>query len=302
MSRTDCHSPSKFDPSQYEYAYMLDLNPDRQAIGVPDPNYLQYCRDAIQRFRTGPRPASPKRGIGQCEHCGAHFLYGAIFLHLPTGEYIQVGNTCADEAFGHSSRRSYDLQKAKDRARAARHKVKMQAQALRFLRGFPRVDAILSAFSDRHPILDDIAASLARRGDLSSKQIALVLKLGREIASEAIDPTAGVIPPCEYCRSVDHKSEDCTNRIKAPTGKAKAIGRIVHTRVDEGYYGSTIKGLFVSNDGWKAWLTVPRAWLDHTINMDRSDVADVSFTLSGTFEPSEKDPYFAFVRRPRAKI
>lgn len=286
--RRDQHSPSRFDPADYRYEWMIDLNPTNGGLEA-DSEYLKFAREAVNRFLESPRPSEPHRGLGQCEHCGAHFLYGAVFRHIPTGQVIQVGNVCADEAFGHSDRRSYDLKRAKERASAARATATRKRKVGEFLIANSGLTETFEVFGDRHHILSDMRARLARSGKLTPKQVAFAFRLRDQIAAELL--TTG--PACDHCGG-DHQIEECPNRTPAPIGKKVVTGvRIVHTRLQDGYYGSAWKGLFVSQDGWKAWGTVPAAWFD--IEGDRHAA---TFSLRAGFKQSEEDRYFAFLNRP----
>lgn len=291
--RTDEHSPKNFDPADYAYAYMIDLNPSKGIESGMPVEYAEAARAAVRGFLEGPRPDHPHRAIGQCEHCGAHFVYGAIFLHIPTQTYIQVGNVCADDAFGCDSRRAYDLKRAKEMASAARAGLARKAKAGAFLASHEGLADLFAVFAPRHDVLEDLRQSLGRWGSLSEKQLALAHKIRSRLVSELLSTG----PSCEKCGG-GHDLDECPNREHAPTGRASAKVRIVHTRWTENNYGGALKGLYVAEGGWKAWGTVPAKWIDATSKMGDVDSRMYSFVVRATFEPKTGDPHFAFLKRP----
>jgi len=257
---------------------------------------VEHNRAVKDEFLHGPRPAAPRYPIGKCEHCGASFNYGALFTHIPSGEKIQVGNVCADEAFGHQDRRSYDLEKLRTKRAAAKLRGQRKGQAAKFLLARPELEAAFDRFAGRNKILADMRDSLGRHGRLSDRQVAFALKLlGRE-AAKHLDTGTGT--KCEHCGADDHEIACCPNRKPAPTGRVEVEVKLVHSRVEEGYYGTQVKGLYVSSDGWKAWGTVPKDLLRATEAVSPDEIKSCTVGPLATFERKGGDDHFAFFKRP----
>jgi|GEM_PF-6584804 len=293
--RTDAHCPKNFKPEDYAYAGMFMICPPAEASFF-DPGFAEHNQAVKSEFLHGPRPSAPMYPLGKCEHCGATFNYGALFVHVPTGEKIQVGNVCADEAFGHKDRRSYDLEKLRTRRAAAKLRGGRRAKAAKFLLAHPDLEVAFDRFADRNEILADMRDRLGEFGKLSDKQVAFALKLLSREAAKHLDTGTGM--ECEHCGAEDHEVANCPSRKQAPTGRQEVEVRLVHSRVEDGHYGVQIKGLYVSDDGWKAWDTVPNDLLRVERRLNPDEFKRYAVRLRATFERSADDGHFAFIKRP----
>src|SRR5688572_15020620 len=111
MPRTDTHSPSNFDPGQYEFVGCTDLGSagdpgfsDPEAIAAFDAAGLgslpggAWMADVIKAMRE-IYAARGLRGFDGhflerhgCDHCGQHNVrYFSVYIHKPTNELVTVG-------------------------------------------------------------------------------------------------------------------------------------------------------------------------------------------------------------------
>jgi len=109
----------------------------------------------------------------------------------------------------------------------------------------------------------------------------------------------------------------------APTGRVVVTGEIVSTRVVEGDYGTVFKILVKDDEGFKVWVSLPRAqsdeayyafmateenpyevgysvWFTGSVNEPEryKGVKGRRITFTATLEPSRDDISFAFGSRP----
>lgn len=127
------------------------------------------------------------------------------------------------------------------------------------------------------PYCEEFFCSIARqfdeRGYLSDRQVDAVLR-GIERDKRDAERDAAKVALVE-------------SGVKCPEGKVTIEGEIVSTRVDDGYYGTTVKALVVTEAGWKVWGTKPSA----ASKGDR-------IRFVATVTPSADDPLFGFYKRP----
>lgn len=79
-----------------------------------------------------------------------------------------------------------------------------------------------------------------------------------------------------------------------PTGRTQIIGDILSTKVQQNFYGSTLKMLVKDDHGYKVWGSVP-ASLEQPQRGDR-------VTFFANLTPSDDDPKFGFFKRPTKAI
>lgn len=263
MTRLDCHAPNSFDPAAYSYVGSLYQGP--VAHKPSDLENALWAKVEASSYRGN---FANKRS---CDHCGAHFHYGAVFAHA-NGDVIVVGHTCADEAFGYATRRDYDKAALESRVAGSREAARKAERTARFLVDHPGLEEALKV---EHSIVSDIASRLGHYGELSERQVELVFKLAREVA--------------------DRKTaEDAEVKVAVVPGRRVITGTVLGTKVQDSVYGSVTKMLVRADDGQKLWGTVPSALFDGSDMPLRG--RKVQF--SGTVEASGKDPFFGFFSRP----
>ena len=266
MTRTDCHAPSTFDPAAYSYLGGIYQGPE--ADGWDNDREVL---DAI----AGSTYHGNYEAKGSCDHCGAHFHYGAVFEHV-NGDVIVVGYICADEAFGHATRREYDLARMKKSVELARERGRKAAAVAAFLE---KHEGLADALQCDHYIVADINSKLIRYGDLSDRQVALVMKIAREQAERAQREAAREEEP----------------KVAVVAGRREMTATVLGTRCQDSMYGIQFKMLVRTDDGQKLWSTIPASL------MDLGAIADLrgkTIRFTGTVEVSRDDDFFGFVKRP----
>jgi hypothetical protein len=77
----------------------------------------------------------------------------------------------------------------------------------------------------------------------------------------------------------------------APAGVWEGALTFISKRVDETAWGEVVKSLWEHVDGWRVWMTLP----SNGTPPNKGDVCKIKTTLT----KSDKDPTFAFGKRPR---
>lgn len=288
--RDDIHRPGAIDPSEYRYLWSFSypgtamLTAMRTGLPQKEPIFAVSDAGVIVRIGTkevtspwGKLPFFEKANEASgCDICGARFLHGDAFQHVPTGEVVLIGNICADKMGLHAKRGDWTAnqkrmaQLKKDAEYIKRReelKALRRADAMKLLEAHTGLEAALKI---DHYLSRDLAAKLDQYGTLSEKQIALAFKL----ATEASKPTdAEAIP-----------------EILPPSGRREVEGRVISTKTTEVGFKMLVE---VEADGGKFRLfgTVP------------SVLADESEPLRGarvrfTAEIKPKERGFGFFSRP----
>ncbi len=100
--------------------------------------------------------------------CGAHFGYGTMFKHEPTGEIVHMGHDCANKYGAMYDLSAWELANNRIRAAAAKH-IKRTAndrEREQFLGEHP---GLADAFTVEHPIIADIRRPSARASNLKAR-------------------------------------------------------------------------------------------------------------------------------------
>ena len=301
-TRQDVHAPRNLDPSAYRFVGMVDLH-DAKAEQLPDGSWVE-----IPNYADDPqaRAALAAHGLkggnfdnkGTCDHCGAWFLYGAVFMHRD-GDAVCVGWQCAGESFNGMEGGAHQIARMKKAAAARRHTIKMVAAFMAQIEDRDDKAQILAALESAKGNNDDvefygerIARSMKSKihnwGKLSDKQIALLIDVA------APDVVAAKRQEKEAAEA--KRAEEEAARPDVVEGRRVLVGTVATLKVQESDWGSTLKMLLICDDGQKLWGSVPSAI---RADIERGDA--VEFTA--TVEASQDDPKFGFYKRPsKAKI
>lgn len=292
--RNDIHSPKNFDPAEYEYVGSFDLHPGPGCYIGKEGDFdtpfghahgLNYTHAvfvaATNLLKT--KGANIHGGeLGQCDHCGVNIRYVVIFKHS-SGEYIQTGETCADERFGCDSRRSYDIKRLKEAAANERERAKAFGAAQKFIdtEAPDLADLLSPKAKEVHEIFADIAGKLIRYGSISPKQVALCRKLLREYNERQANNGQTL---AQITREQERAAAaDC------PTGRVTITGIILKTKWHDGFYGSTLKMTVKDDSGFLVWGSAPTR-----VNLEAGD----RIQFKASVEPSDDDPKFGYFKRP----
>ena len=314
MQRTDKFRPSVIDPTKFEFVAM-------HYLGHSEEIWAAICNEmadeaanleAHQAAHPGYTVAGHK-WVGQCDCCGARYLYGATFYTAESNTYISIGGTCAGKlrlgnpaAFKNfreqvNTWKIHNERVAKARKFAAEHNI---TAALDLYLSNAKADESLSEY-DRFPhnTLVDMMGKLVRWGNISEKQIAFAVKLLAQIADQPR-------------KLAERAARDAARKPLPVTDKRVTVeGVIISAKYQEGgytsqgfYQPSAVKIVVEHADGWKVCGTAARELTDAI-----REFSDKSY-LSGDQEAellkgkrirfdarltvSDKDAKFGFFKRP----
>lgn len=276
--RNDIHRPSTIKPEEYQPRVFYALASSSGGWPVPSVNV-----DQVIALRQNGAKFADRGGLGKCTICGANFIYGEVWEHMPSHEMIHIGHDCADKYALIADRRAFEADLEGARVRSAReHEKAMKAEKRAgFLADHPGLEAALLV---DHYIIADIARRFEAYGDLSPKQVALVMK----IAAEKAQPRA----------------EEA--HVPAPTGRQVIRGTVVSAKMMESMYGETLKitvKVTTPEGTWLAWGTCPSSLAlaqapeasDEVPNGYAFRGSEVEFTATLS---AGREPHFALFKRP----
>lgn len=272
MIRTDIHTPSSIDPAAYSYERSIltrvpaDMEMDAKILMEEIRENLAWL--AVEGWQGGNFAA--KR---TCDHCGAHFVYGAAFRHHDTNQVIVVGRECAQNTMSVDSKAELAHQRLVSRVHSMRAEIQartaIQARMTALLALYPDMVAVLAT---DHRIVRDIAARFESTGQLTEKQMALV----RKLHTESLQPA---------------KAEPAWKPVTE--GRRTVEGVILATKLQESLYGSTLKMLVHLDGDEKVWGSVPSA-----LQASDQPLKGARVRFTATFERSRDDALFGFYKRP----
>ena len=290
-TRTDVHRPVEMDPADYEYIFAADTNtPWALGLNSTDEGRL-FLRELANLD-----PATADRGYHQCHHCGARLRYVAWLRHLPTGYTIVVGETCLDNRFALQSKADFDrLRKA---AQLDREAQRIKTAAREFC------DALID--SEMAPVGEalDRETDLLARFDFDPEGYAFrtISDIRRKVWDRYGNATPGQV------RLVDRLVQENTGemarkarvaaeraaevKVPAPSGRQEFSGVVVSRKWKDSDYGGAYKlTVKVETTGgiFLVWVSEPSK-----VETSRGDIVSLKATLT----PSDRDPAFAFGKRP----
>lgn len=186
--RNDIHSPTNIHPEDYNFervVYLRASADDRIWMAVAGVEAFKAFEaerkaalDLVEREGWKGGNFTTKR---TCDHCGARFNYGVVYRHKPTNELIVVGYICADKTMDVEDRVTLEYDRLKSRVDHMRKWVKTQAAKTRRAEALFEVHPEMrEALETDHYIVHDIKRRFAEVGQMTEKQVALVLKLWNE--------------------------------------------------------------------------------------------------------------------------
>lgn len=286
-ARTDIHRPSEARYSEYRWlgCFYIGANEDI-AEGYADEEAALNDRlaahygvdDGSHLRRTGDH------GVGgnfarksTCDHCGAVFAHGVIFLHEPSNEWIAVGHTCAGEHFAgdedEMARIRRLAEKNAKRLRSLRENEVIRRMTLAMYPG------LAEALETDHHIARNLKKSFMNSNypGLSSKAIALAFKVPEWVKENAE-------------RDAKREAERATAEPVPVTGdRITVTGEVVKHEWKETNWGSREVMTVKDDRGFLVWGTVPSK-----LSVDRGD--RISFDC--LVERSDRDDKFGFFKRP----
>lgn len=248
--RTDIHRKGAIVPADYSYVMSYSLSTSQDGWPVPsfNVNCILDTHHAVKNhtgdccligmYGDSTKKFAKHGSTGKCTICGAAYIYGDVWQHIPSGEYIHVGHDCADKMHHCIDRNAF----TNSRERFVNLSIK-KMRLEKFLEEFPDMVVVFSV-ADKNSILADMRNKVMEWGNLSEKQIVFAKKL----ADDILNPTPVAAEP---------------EPLLLNDGRGQYVGRFVAFKSDEGPYGWVTKGLFiVEQDGKQAkiWMTVPSGY------------------------------------------
>jgi hypothetical protein len=279
--RTDIHRPSAIQPENYDFVGIW-YDPEATEVVMGSELLFEEQETIREHMKSsGGRWSSHEHG-GTCDCCGAHAVYLATFHHALTNTYINVGEECANKLHMGEGER---FAKARKAAKGAREAIagKRKAEATLSSLGLSQAWALFNdkeraSFYEETTVCD-MVRNLIRYGDMSEKQIAFMRSLLHKITNRE-----------EIAAQREREKEAA---LPCPTGRLQVTGTVLTTKWSDGTYGSVLKMLVKTTEGYTLWGTVPSAFEVP----ERGTVV----TFKATIEPAKNDPKHGFFSRPIAQ-
>jgi hypothetical protein len=249
-----------------------------------------------------------------CACCGHGLIYNCIVEDTTTGEFHSIGRDCMDSIVSlkaHDARFSMLIENASKRQAANRLAVANRRAgdlreakfyeanpsvqvAVEYARNFDQKHLLWNKVSWNISTIIDLRGTIRKKGALSEKQLALILRIHTE-AVEKLQNAADELA---------NKEASLAAGVRAPEGKQSVTGTLVSIKYVTNDFGGSHKGVIDLGNGTKVWGTIPesqiatsefivgKGWV--TTGIQSGD--KVSFTA--TFEASGNDPLFGFYKRP----
>ena len=275
--RDDIHKPSLLDPAEYEFmaAFYQGSSEDMMRSYQYD---MQEYDEALEQYPVFQGNHDTK---GTCDHCGAAFAHGALFLHIPTQELIHVGHICADNTVGLPDKAAAARKKAEKYAAAQKaHRKQMEkTQAWR-----DEHEELVTWLNwtveneNAHDFLSSLLGTINKWGDLSEAQTRAAYKWMEGAKKKA-----------------ERAAEDAVRLANAPAvseGRYDIIAEIVSTKWQSSDFGDQLKMLVLLSDGNKLWGTMPK------VLRSRQAEAGTKVKFTATVTKSNKDEHFGFFAKP----
>lgn len=264
-ARTDAHSPTNLVTEDYSFVAGFDTE---EGIANKPEVYVAWRNGIYSKvFQT-----NAARGMNQCHHCGARMRYVAVLEHLPTGEYIAVGETCADGRFSVATEAFQAMRKAAELDRKA---MRIKTAVTAFVTENPDMAWMAEKVTPEpfasNSFLSDVARKLRAYGEISAAQYNAVVRVAADVVTRAAQPV---------------EVEETAPVIE---GRIVITGTVLTTKWQDSDFGGSLKMLVKDARNFKVWGTVPSS-----LNVDKGDV----ITFTATVETSANDESFGYFKRP----
>lgn len=277
MTRTDAHAPSTIVMEDYDFVAAYDAHPEEgDRAEVMNSVRMTHLRNGWT--------FGGVHGEGRCDHCGASIRYTALLAHTPSQTLIRVGQQCLDNRFDLATDVFQRLRKT---ARLNRERATKMEQVQALIAEHPEMQRLagdLDPAVAANDFLTDIAWKWNETGTLTEKQVAAAIKcLGNVDA--------------QYAAAQEREARKAAlvaSGVRVPNGVRTTIeGVVVSTKVNYTDFGTVLKMLVETDEGWKVWGTVP-----NSITAEKGD--RVQFVAR--VEASNDDPLFGFYSRPTKAV
>jgi len=288
--RTDVHRPSVINPADYDYV-------GEEVMKIEDMGDVAMvawnrARIADHMKCTGGTYSRHAHG-GNCHICGnVNAIYTVLFHHKPSNTYIRTGQDCAENlasdydgtAFRNAVNDARKAKAGKAKAKAILDDMGLSGAWNVFEMPYAEIpQEKRNGYMDisfAYEVIRDMVGKLIAYGDLSDKQFAFMAKLVKDIENR---------PAIEAARQAE---SDAANPVPVTDKRIRITGEILSVKWKDTAYGTMLKMLVRSDDGFKVYGTVP-AGLDVGEDSKGTRVA-----FDAKIQPSRDDPKFGFFNRP----
>ena len=288
--RTDIHAPSFIDPSQYVYVGPVYWGGDELMQDFVSSEWAHFMneeqlshRDAAETALFGDNQGLDpihKRGTTQCAHCGAHFLWGAVYYSVDTKTYIVVGWICDNNTMKAGTRKNLEMKRLRGLVEAYKARLKKAADAAKWLDD--NQDLVVVFGPDAEPvnhIHQNMKAALYQYGGLTPAQAKfardLIEQAAKRVEVKANEPEATPVPEVE--------------------GRMVVTGTILGFKSVIGFDGGYVTKMIVRDDrNFKVYGTLPSSICDAEKGQ--------RVTFTARVEASSDDETFGFFKRPTKAV
>lgn len=280
--RTDIHTETQFVPENYEIVgYFYNQEPEffyegpnayGEYLSTPNPRFaiVRGWLEAIEKSTT----TAYANGY-RCDHCGANIHYVVVAKHVPSGDLLAIGETCAEGRFP-ISKAEFDAMRKESAALRAEQRISKAWAA--FMADHADVDWVAIEASDNSFVQSVYNRARRHEGSMTSRQLGAIQN--------------AIVRDAEYAARKAAEVVEVTT--DAPEGRATVTGTVLTIREQYGKWGTTYKMLVkVTTEAgvFKVWGTAPAIAEGY---VSRGD--EVTFTA--TFTRAADDSTFAFFKRP----
>jgi hypothetical protein len=290
--RKDVHRPAEFVPEDYVcVGYLSHANSDMEGMN----SYQREQRIRLLQLIQNSKSTAYHSGY-QCDHCGAHLTYVAVFMHQPTEDFLAIGEVCAEGRFEYSKA---EFDRMRKEAQLDREKQRIKKAWDAFKAKWSTIDWD-GLYASSNSFIQDVLRRGRQYGSISEKQINAL---------------------CNALKRDEEYAERKANEVEVPkmavvNGKQTVEGQIVSTRLQESQFGTVMKMLVVcqgSEGEFKLWGSVPtfKVKCEHVdpgcycysdakgnkfayASVGVGDVVRFNADVSA----SADDPFFGFFKRP----
>lgn len=222
---------------------------------------------------------------GTCDHCGAHFNYGAAYRN-DQGEVAIIGNVCASNKLCLTEHKYLD-KKLRTLVQTARTRAKnemLKDTRAKLVQDFK--EPLKSALLHDHSVCQDIYTRYLKWGNLSEAQRTLVIAIyngSLTVTRAKGSPFVG--PLRQHLEVVQGKKITITGQV---IGFKEIPDPYCHSE-----FATILKMIVLDDRGFKVYGSVP-------INLSISKGQRIQFVAN--IEVSGTDGYFGFFKRPRKSI
>jgi hypothetical protein len=291
------HNPVNFIPTDYSVdGYLDNKAPTADEFfflsGIGGEAAARMTAAAREQFNAdfghffGFRDAEKKHAVipHNCAHCGKAIRYVVAAKHAPSGEYVAIGETCAQRI--EMTLDQFRIKKLHDVAAKRNKTIALGGKYNRYLSDNIDYASAIEKYETmnlRNEFVFDVNRRLRQYGSISDAQ--------RDAVIKAVDRSVEAAERRAEREQSEAEARDAmiAAGVSMTEGRREITGEVLAVKSQDSYYGVTVKMLVKDSDGLKYWGTVPAA-----INPSRGDT--VKFT--GTVKVSDDDPLFGFFSRP----